>query len=169
MSEVSLQKVSLNPEEIKDLSDFAASIWREYWTDVLPNGQAEYMIKKFQSAEAMKEQMEHDNYSYFYIMSDGKRAGYTGLSLRDGELFLSKLYVLKEFRHRKIATRVFPLIVDFAVRNGRKRIVLTVNKGNINAINAYKKLNFREIDAVVTDIGNGYVMDDYIMEYTVTA
>lgn len=45
-----------------------------------------------------------------------------------------------------------------------KKIQLTVNKHNINSINAYKKWGFKTIDSVVTDIGSGFVMDDYIME-----
>ncbi len=98
-------------------------------------------------------------------MADGVKAGYTGLSVRDDYLFLSKLYILKDFRHRGIATEAFYKIVEFAKAHDRKRIVLTVNKGNINAIKAYKKLGFIQADAVVTDIGCGYVMDDYIMEY----
>ena len=30
----------------------------------------------------------------------------------------------------------------------------------------YKKWGFKKVDEDVTDIGNGYVMDDYILEYT---
>ena len=41
---------------------------------------------------------------------------------------------------------------------------LTVNKGNDLGIRAYLGTGFRTIDAVETDIGNGFIMDDYIME-----
>lgn len=165
MNEITLKQIDPVPDEIRLMADFASSIWREYWTERLPEGQTEYMIKKFQSAEAMTRQLESENYSYFYIVADGVKAGYTGLSVRDDYLFLSKLYILKDFRHRGIATEAFYKIVEFAKAHDRKRIVLTVNKGNINAIKAYKKLGFIQADAVVTDIGCGYVMDDYIMEY----
>ena len=151
MNEIILKQISPVPDEIRLMADFASSIWREYWTERLPEGQTEYMINRFQSAEAMTRQLESENYSYFYIVADGVKAGYTGLSVRDDYLFLSKLYILKD--------------VEFAKAHDRKRIVLTVNKGNINAIKAYKKLGFIQADAVVTDIGCGYVMDDYIMEY----
>ena len=46
---------------------------------------------------------------------------------------------------------------------------LTVNKGNELAIRAYEGTGFETIDAVVTDIGEGFVMDDYIMELRVDA
>ena len=48
---------------------------------------------------------------------------------------------------------------------GKKRVYLTVNKHNNRAIAVYKKTGFEIVDEVVTDIGNDYVMDDYIFEY----
>ena len=44
------------------------------------------------------------------------------------------------------------------------KIYLTVNKNNINAIRAYEKLGFKNIESLVSDIGNGFVMDDFKME-----
>ena len=41
---------------------------------------------------------------------------------------------------------------------------LTVNKHNELAIRAYRGTGFDVIDSVETDIGEGFVMDDYIME-----
>ena len=47
----------------------------------------------------------------------------------------------------------------------KQSIQLTVNKNNTNTIKAYEKWGFKTIDSAVTDIGSGFVMDDYIMEY----
>ena len=43
-------------------------------------------------------------------------------------------------------------------------IYLTVNKKNFHAIEVYKYFGFHQTDAVVTDIGSGFVMNDYIMQ-----
>ena len=43
-------------------------------------------------------------------------------------------------------------------------IYLTVNKYNTRAYDIYIKNGYEVIDDVVTDIGNGYVMDDYVMQ-----
>ncbi|MNC98616.1 Acetyltransferase (GNAT) family protein [compost metagenome] len=51
-----------------------------------------------------------------------------------------------------------------ARQQGCHRLVLAVNKNNATAIAAYLKHGFRIADAVVTEIGGGFVMDDYIME-----
>ena len=77
------------------------------------------------------------------------------------------MYIKKEFRHQGLGTLAFEFIKNFAKENNYSKIILTVNKYNQNTIKAYTKWNFKQIDSVITDIGNGFVMDDYIMEYKV--
>lgn len=148
-------------QNIEELASLASSIWHEYWTCLLSPEQIDYMVENFQSAHAMKNQIENENYTYYFIIQNGQKAGYFGISDKKDYLFLSKLYIKKDFRHKGIGTQAFEEIKRLA--NGKK-VQLTVNKQNINSINAYKKWGFKTIDAVVTDIGSGFVMDDYIME-----
>ena len=50
-----------------------------------------------------------------------------------------------------------------ALELGCDTVVLAVNKRNSKAIAAYRKHGFAVREAVVKDIGSGFVMDDYIM------
>ena len=50
-----------------------------------------------------------------------------------------------------------------ARKEGCKALVLAVNKANAKAISAYTKYGFRIREAIVQDIGGGFVMDDYVM------
>jgi len=155
-------------EEVKDIKELAhltSEIWHEYWTCILSAEQIDYMVDKFQSEHAIKEQIAKENYIYFYIICDNEKSGYIGMSRKSDYLFLSKLYIKKEYRHKKIGTNAFEFIKEFAQENNYTQIILTVNKYNQNTIDAYNKWNFKTIDSVVTDIGNGFVMDDYIMQY----
>lgn len=152
-------------DEIKDLAELASSIWHEYWTALLSAEQIDYMVEKFQSETAIKHQYEFENYTYYYIQYDGENIGYFGLSDKKDYLFLSKLYIKREFRHKGIGGKTFDKIKEIAANFDFKSIRLTVNKYNKNTISAYDKWGFKTIDSVVTDIGLGFVMDDYIMEY----
>ena len=154
-------------ENIKELAQLASEIWNEYWTKILTQSQIDYMIEKFQSERAIKEQITDENYIYFYILCEGKIVGYIGLSQRPEYLFLSNLYLKNGYRDKGIGTKAFKFIKDYADSNNYNRIVLTVNKYNENSIKAYRKWGFTIIDSVVTDIGQGFVMDDYIMEYQI--
>lgn len=152
-------------EDMKQLAELTSEIWHEYWTCILSAEQIDYMVEKFQSQKAMEEQIANENYVYFYITAKNEKAGYIGMSKKSDYLFLSKLYIKKEFRHQGIGTIAFDFIKKFAGENGYQKIRLTVNKHNLNTIKAYEKWGFVTIDSVVSDIGRGFVMDDYIMEY----
>lgn len=154
-------------KDIKKLANLASAIWHEYWVEILSNEQIDYMVDKFQSENAIKKQVENENYTYFFIQKKSENIGYIGLSQKTEYLFLSKFYIKKEYRNKGIGTKVFEFIKEFAKLNNHNKIQLTVNKNNINTINAYKKWGFKTIDSVVTPIGSGFVMDDYIMEYDV--
>ena len=160
-------------KDVKKLAELASEIWHEYWPCILTSEQIDYMVDKFQSENAIINQIENENYTYYFLKVDGNVAGYTGVSNRGDYLFLSKLYIKKEFRHKGYGKKAFEEIKKL----GFNRIQLTVNKYNKNTIDAYLKYGFKIINKAVTDIGNGfvmadigcgYVMDDYIMEFTLT-
>lgn len=153
--------IEVREKNIKTLAKLTDEIWHEYWPCILSEKQIDYMVEKFQSENAIINQMKNENYKYYFINYENKNVGYVGISPHSDYLFLSKLYVKKEFRHKGIGKAVFEKIKDF----GFDKIQLTVNKYNKNTIDAYLKYGFKIIDSVVSDIGNGFVMDDYIMEY----
>ena len=153
--------IEVKENDIKTLAELTNEIWHEYWPCILSAEQIDYMVEKFQSENAIINQMKNENYKYYFINYENKNVGYVGISPHSDYLFLSKLYIKKEFRHKGIGKAVFEKIKDF----GFDKIQLTVNKYNKNTIDAYLKYGFKIIDSIVSDIGNGFVMDDYIMEY----
>ena len=78
--------------------------------------------------------------------------------------FISKIYLLKEHRGQGFSSATIRFYEMIARKRGLDALYLTVNKNNEMAIRAYKANGFEVIDAVETDIGEGFVMDDYIME-----
>ncbi len=148
------------------LADLASEIWHEFFPIILSDEQIDYMVDKFQSKNAMLNQIEHENYKYYFIIIDNEISGYFGISFKDDYLFLSKLYLKKEFRHKGFGSKAFEKIKSIAQENNYTKIVLTVNKYNSNTIKAYLKYGFKNVSSAETDIGNGFIMDDYIMEYS---
>jgi ribosomal protein S18 acetylase RimI-like enzyme len=57
-------------------------------------------------------------------------------------------------------------IENKAFLNNQEALLLNVNKNN-NAQYFYNKLGFIISKEEVIDIGNGYVMDDYVMEFLI--
>jgi GNAT superfamily N-acetyltransferase len=76
---------------------------------------------------------------------------------------LDKLYVVQSLQRKGLGGRLIGRVADLARGAGASVLVLNVNKHNIQAIRAYEKHGFAIREAVVVDIGGGFVMDDYVM------
>lgn len=142
--------------QIRKVSNLAKIIWHEAYTKTLINEQIEYMINKFQSENVIKEQIK-DNHHYYLIYQDEIAIGFFSFTV-DDYIFLSKIYILKEYRKKGHATKV----INF-LKNKKRPIKLRVNKNNTVAITSYEKLGFIKTDEVKSAIGEGFYMDDYIM------
>ena len=152
-------------EQIKEVASLAEIIWNEHFTPIIGKKQVDYMVAKFQSYPALKEQIA-DGYEYYQLFDNGEFCGYTGIHPgEDNRLFLSKLYIKKECRGRHLATQAFSFLKKLCKERGYSAIWLTCNKHNNNSLTVYRHLGFETIDTHEADIGGGFIMDDYIMEY----
>lgn len=149
--------------DIKLLAALADEVWHEYFTSILTVGQIDYMVDKFQSEHALADQLA-SGYEYWILRAGNVNVGYTGVKVEDGKLFLSKLYVLKPFRGLGYSSAAFRHLETIASARGLSAIWLTVNRHNQHTIDVYLHRGFKVTRTQVADIGNGYVMDDYIME-----
>lgn len=163
MADNVLQKVT--ESEIDELSRLAFDVWTEHYKNILDMGQITYMLDKFQSPQAIRDQ-QLDGYEYYWIMDDGSKAGYCAVQPMEDSLFLSKLYLKKASRGKRLARRTLQQLEGRCRKEGFPKIWLMVNRNN-PSVDVYHSLNFEKTRDQVVDIGNGYVMDDYIMEYRV--
>jgi len=151
--------------DIMEVNRLAGLIWHEAYRGILAREQIAYMIERFQSVRAVTEQLALDGYRYFLLeQPEGESVGYCGVQLRGGRLFLSKIYLLPEARGQGLFRQVLDRLLGLCRETGAQTIWLTVNRFNERAIRAYRRAGFREVRTQVTDIGGGYVMDDYVME-----
>ncbi len=151
-------------QQIEATAALADEIWHEWFPSILSAEQIDYMVDKFQSVPAVTKQLA-DGYTYYILRKGDARIGYTAIRTdADGRLFLSKIYIKKEYRGNGYASEVFAFLKDYCREHNLCAIWLTVNKHNDNSIAVYKKSGFHIVGEDVTDIGNGYVMDDYFFQ-----
>lgn len=150
-------------EKIETMCRIASRIWHEHYTPLLGTAQVDYMVEKFQSVPAVTEQIRN-GYRYYLMELDGEYAGFLGIRYDPDALFLSKLYVDRPFRRKHLAAQGLEYLKKDCAEHGLSKIWLTVNRENSGSIAAYKKLGFQKVREEKADIGQGYFMDDYIME-----
>ena len=113
----------------KIIETLADAIWREYYIPIIGIDQVEYMLKNFQSAEAMYSQ-HNAGYQYFFIHFKDEPVGYLSFIKRENCLFLSKIYVSKDFRGKKIGKTAMDFVEKSALEQHCKSITLGVNTYN---------------------------------------
>lgn len=149
--------------DYKIIADLSTIIWKEHYTDIIGYRQVDYMLKKYQSVEAIKDQIE-EGALYYLITHQGSTVGYLSYYKKADCLFLNKIYILKESRGKGIGKKAMHYLETTAEHLGYKTLSLTVNKNNKETIKAYEKMGFKQVRDIVIDIGNNFVMDDYLME-----
>jgi GNAT superfamily N-acetyltransferase len=81
------------------------------------------------------------------------------------QMKIHKLYVDTLSTKKGIGNALVDCAKDYAKKTDMNEIVLNVNRKN-PAISFYQKINFEIDREEVIDIGEGFIMDDYIMKYT---
>ena len=161
---IEIKKIS--EDEIPILSELATSILREHFDPIIGKAQNDYMLDKFQSISAIKKQFKK-SYLYYWVKYENKNIGFLAFFPVENKLYLSKFYLLKEYRGKKISRKMLEFLVNYAKDKKLKSIYLNVNKHNDLAVNVYKHLGFIIIREEKNDIGNGFYMDDFVFEYTI--
>ncbi|MCP3849824.1 MAG: GNAT family N-acetyltransferase [Gammaproteobacteria bacterium] len=144
----------------------ANTIWHEHFTPIIGSAQVEYMLDKFQSKNSISKQIDN-GFTYFLLIKNERPIGYVGIITKEGQLFLSKFYILSTERSHGFGKQVLQFLEALARKNKLESICLTVNKHNSDAIQAYLKMDFVNLGSIVQDIGGGFIMDDYKMEKSI--
>lgn len=147
--------------DIPELSAMAERIWRAYYPAIIGEEQVNYMLGLMYSGEGMNSQMELGQRFYF-VSQDGVHVGYLAVSdKKDSGLMLNKFYIDMSVQGNGVGEQAFRKLLD--LHPNVKQITLTVNRGNYKSINFYFKLGFT-IDRIEDfDIGEGFVMEDFVM------
>lgn len=152
----------LSPIQIDSVASLAHEIWSQHYTPIIGEAQVTYMVSNFQSPEAIKVQIA-EGFEYYLLSVQKAPVGYFAVRLKSAEeLFLSKIYVRNSEQGKGLGKKCFVYICKRAEELRAQHITLTVNKHNYNTLGTYEAWGFKKTGEIVQDIGNGFVMDDYV-------
>ena len=152
-----LRKATL--EDIPTIQEIAEEAWRPTYGPILTEEQTLYMIPMMYASEVLIPQI-----GLFSVLEvDDVAIGYCAFEKQtDTEGKLHKLYLRPSLKQKGAGTFIINQINQQARNLGLQSIYLNVNKLN-SAVDFYLKKGFIKERELVLDIGNGYVMDDYVM------
>lgn len=152
--------------EIEQLSRIASAVVKEHFDPIIGVEQNNYMIARFQSVSAIQAQFQ-SGYQYDWVKEDGAIAGFLAFYPVGDKMYLSKFYTRKEYRGHHLARPMIDFVRSEAKKAGLTAIFLNVNRHNSDVIRIYEHLGFYRIREEKNDIGNGFYMDDFILECSI--
>jgi len=161
-----IELIPVTEKELPVINKLAHEIWPYAFQGILSPEQISYMLEMMYSLPALKEQVGVKGHHYVIIKDGGKYTGYASYEINcntPGRTKLHKIYVLPELQGHGLGKRLICYVAEKAREKGNKYLYLNVNRFN-NAIKFYEAMGFKIIAEEDIDIGNGYYMNDFIME-----
>jgi GNAT superfamily N-acetyltransferase len=159
-----MQIIKASLSDYDHIHAIALPVWDATYKTILKQEQLEYMLNLMYSKEAIAEQMAVKGHTFLLAEEDGQYLGFASyeVNYHTQTTKIHKLYVLTQAHGKGVGKAFVALIEGAAKKSLNNKIVLNVNKYN-PAVQFYLKTGFTNSGDEVIDIGNGYVMDDYIM------
>ena len=158
-----------SPSELSILESLARQIWPQAYANIISPAQIEFMLNWMYSCETLQKQRA-EGHEFYILALDGHDIGFIALewahvahAVFKRQLKINKLYVLTDFQGKGAGRVLVEKATERALATACEAIFLHVNKAN-QAKNFYLQLGFQVREEAIFDIGNGFVMDDYIME-----
>lgn len=148
------------------IQEIASVTWPDAFRDILSQEQIRYMLERIYNTEILTAAINDPNQSFWLFKMDGKAYGFAGIEHHYGGMKttkLHKLYVRPDAQGMQAGKKLIAHISEEARKAGSKRIILNVNRYN-KAIGFYEYLGFKILYSEDINIGNGYLMEDYVME-----
>jgi ribosomal protein S18 acetylase RimI-like enzyme len=155
---------------IADATDFPAirevvhEVWPIAYREMITPEQISYMLEWMYSDKSLHKQVQEDGCVFLVCEEENFVQGFASFSEIEPSIFkLHKLYVFTHLQGKGIGKALLVEVKKRAAALGGKAIELQVNKKNV-AQHFYLKQGFRIERELVLDIGEGFVMDDFVMK-----
>jgi ribosomal protein S18 acetylase RimI-like enzyme len=149
--------------DISVIRELTFNVWPQTYAAIISQQQIDYMLEMMYSETSLKKQM--DDGCHFIIVFDGEEpVGFAAYEeIKPTTWKLHKIYILTTQQGKRTGKFVMDHIIKEIQQQEGTALQLQVNRHN-KARSFYEKNGFTVIEEADFDIGNGYFMNDYVME-----
>lgn len=163
-----IEIVKANKQHIPIIRELAANLWPVAFASILSAQQIAYMMEMMYSPTSLAKQMD-EGHQYVITSLDKQNIGYVSYEIdhsKSNKTKIHKLYISPQHQRHGVGTAIIDYVTQQALEANNNSLFLNVNKYNSQAISFYNKHHFVLVKEEVIDIGNGFIMDDYVFELT---
>ncbi|WP_160140046.1 GNAT family N-acetyltransferase [Chryseobacterium sp. c4a] len=165
-----MKLIQATGKDIPLIQDLARRSWENAYAEILSVEQMEYMLSEMYSEHEIGVHLQNPDYHY-YLIFDEHNDSYEGFigyehNYEDKTTKLHRIYLVPESKGKGFGKDALQFLNKKVSEKGNQRIILNVNKNNA-ARNFYESQGYKVYGEGVFDIGNGFVMDDFLMEFLI--
>jgi ribosomal protein S18 acetylase RimI-like enzyme len=158
---------SIQQATIKDIPlirELTFQVWPQTYAAIISKDQVAYMLDIMYSEAALQKQITNEGCQFIIVYENNNPAGFAAYSEIEPAIYkLHKIYILPSQQGKGTGKLMIDYIISDIIQKGATALQLQVNRHN-KAKGFYEKLGFTVLKEVDFDIGNGYFMNDYVME-----
>jgi GNAT superfamily N-acetyltransferase len=151
--------------DVQRIREIAEITWPVTYSEIITSEQIDFMLNWMYDIKTISNAINSSNQDFIVLINEGETIGFSGIEYNyENQLItrIHKLYVLPDKQGLGCGKALLNFVISEAKKNASTLLHLNVNKQN-PAVHFYVKCGFEIEKEVVLDIGNGFVMDDYIM------
>jgi len=159
-----MEIIKASVEDYDLIYGIAVPVWEKTYREILSAEQSGYMLDMMYSYASITEQILIKGHHFLLAVEDGKYLGFASYEHNSAyeTTKLHKIYILPEAQGMGVGKALITVVENSAKANGNDKLALNVNRYN-QAVNFYIKAGFVKAGEENINIGNGYLMEDFIM------
>lgn len=151
-------------DEIWIIQSLADRVWAATYKHIITEQQIAYMMDMMYSTASLRRQMTEDHHCFLLVKDDDEYVGFVSyeLNYKDRQTKIHKIYILPRMQGKHVGSLLIAEVERVASVNNNDVLTLNVNRDN-KAVDFYEARGFEKTTTENIDIGNGFLMEDYVM------
>ena len=165
-----IEVVKVNKQHIPTIRALAQEYWPVAFVSILSASQIAYMMEMMYSHSSLEGQM-NKGHQFAIASKNNEKVGYMSYETDCegmGKTKIHKLYISPHYQRMGVGKAMVDFVSQQALLANNSALFLNVNKYNNKAISFYNKHQFQLVKEEEIDIGDGFIMDDYVFELALT-
>ena len=156
-------------KDIPTIQNIATKAWYTTYGDILSENQSLYMLEMMYSQDSLIKQMNaKQQFAIIYDLIESKEIaiGFVAYEFNYQSkdiVKIHKLYLMPETKGKGLGKKLIQFVENQAKQHSIDKISLNMNKYN-PSFGFYKHIGFEKVMEENINIGNGYVMEDFVLE-----
>lgn len=156
---------ALKQDELSIVHEIAHATWPDTFKDILSQEQIQYMLNWMYDLKQLENQF-NQGHQFYVAELEEKPVGFIGIEPNypeNGITKIHKIYILPNQQGTGIGKKLIEFVKELSIQSEMEGLLLNVNRFN-KAVDFYKAIGFNILFEENIDIGNGYLMEDFVMK-----